>query len=179
MLALVGEGVLVERLHYDFHLLLEHLAVGVVVGVGARHAEGVHLPRVIAPAHAEDDPPVGQDVGGGVVLGQPQRVPHGVDVEAAAELELLGHLGQVDEHHQQVGNDLVALVLEVMFRRPEAVIPQPVHQLGDLLAAVEDGDEAVVVEPPVVDRGGLQPQVPQVHVAGVKAAKVLDHAYPR
>ena len=179
VLAVIGEGVLVERLHYDFDLFLEYLPVHLVVTVGAGYAEGIHLPRVVAPAHAEDDPPVGEDVGGGVVLGQPQWVPHGVDVEAAAELELLGHPGQVDEQHQQVGDDLVALVLEVVLRAPEAVIAQPVHQLGHLLAAVEDGDEVVVVEAPVVDRGGFEAQVPQVHVPRVEAAKVLDHACPR
>ena len=85
VLALVREALLVERLEDDVDLLLEQLAVGLLVE--QRRAEGLHLARVVAAADAEGDAPAGQDVGRGVVLGEPQRVPHRRDVEAAAELD--------------------------------------------------------------------------------------------
>ena len=112
-------------------MLFEDLSVGVVVGVGAGHAKGIHFPRMVSPAHAKDDPSASEDVGGGIVFRQSQRVPHGIDVEAAAEAEILGQVGQVDVHHQQVWDALVALVLEVVFGRPKCVVAQFVHFDGD------------------------------------------------
>ena len=75
VLALVGEGLLVEALEKHLHLLLEQLAVG--RGVEQRRAERLDLARVVAASHAHDDAAVGDDVGHGVVLGQAHRMPHG------------------------------------------------------------------------------------------------------
>ena len=86
VLALVRERPLVERLEDDLDLLLEQLAVGVLVE--HRRAERLDLAGVVAAPDAEDDPAVGQQVDGGVVLGQPERVPHRRDVEAAADLDV-------------------------------------------------------------------------------------------
>ena len=91
VLALVRPGLFVERLEDDFHLLFKQLPVGVLVLQG--RTEALDLAGVVAATHAEYDAPAGQDVGGGVVFGQTQRVPHRSDVEAAAKLEVLGHVG--------------------------------------------------------------------------------------
>ena len=45
---------------------------------------------VVASTDAESDATVGEDVGGGVVFGEAERVPHRVDVEAASEAEIFG-----------------------------------------------------------------------------------------
>ena len=74
------------------------------------------LAGVVAAAHSEDDAALAEDVGHGEVFGQPQGVPHGGDVEAAAVLEGLGLGGQVEAEHQQVGDALISLGLEVVFR---------------------------------------------------------------
>ena len=100
MLTLVGERFFVECLHDDFDLFFENLTVGVTVSICAGHAEGVHLTGVVTAAYSEDDPPSGEDVCGGVVLGQPQGVPHGIDVEPTTELQVLGQVGHVDVHQQ-------------------------------------------------------------------------------
>jgi hypothetical protein len=50
---------------------------------------------VIAAADAEDQPPAGEDVDHGVVLGQPQRMPHRSNVEGAAQLDVLRQVGEV------------------------------------------------------------------------------------
>src|SRR5918994_2237635 len=60
VLALVGEGALVEGLEDDLDLLLEQLAVGVLVE--HRPSEAFDLARVIAPPDAEDDATAGQPV---------------------------------------------------------------------------------------------------------------------
>ena len=96
VLALMREGLLVESLHHDLDLFFKHFTVGVVVGVSTRHAKGIHLTGMVSAPDAEDHPSVGQDISCGVVLRQPERVPHRVDVKAAAELELFGDVGQMN-----------------------------------------------------------------------------------
>ena len=124
--ALVGEGLVVECLHHDLELLFKQLAVG--VAVDHRGAKGLHLAGVVAPADAEDDPAAGENVHHGEVLGEPDRVPHGKDVEAAAELDAVGVLRQVLAHDEQVGNALVPLPLEVVLGHPQDVEPQVVEE---------------------------------------------------
>ena len=99
---------------------------------------------MVAAADSEDDTPSGQYVGGGEVLGKPQRVPHGGDVETAAELDSLGQVGQVDGEHQDVGDALVSLTLEVVLGQPHGVEPGAVQDPGDVGGLVEDGGESLV-----------------------------------
>src|SRR5256886_16276945 len=77
-------------------------------------------------------PALRQDVGDGIVLRQPQRMPHGGDVEAAANLDALRDVGEVDGVEQEVGNDLVALVLEMVLREPDRVIARLVHAFREI-----------------------------------------------
>ena len=142
MLALVGKGAVVEGLENYLYLLFKQFPVGVLVN--NRGAKGLHLPAVVAAAHAENHPPVGQDVGGGIVLGQAQRVPHGGDVKPAADFERLGQVGQVNAKQQQVGDALVPLPLKVMLGHPEGFIVQPVHQDGDRLGFVKNGGQVII-----------------------------------
>ena len=93
VLALVREGFVVERLEDDLDLLLEQLAVSLLVD--DRRAKRFHFAAVIAAADAEYGAALGQDVGGGVILGETQRVPHRRDIEAAADPQLLGDVGQM------------------------------------------------------------------------------------
>ncbi len=88
VLALVRERLALERLEQDVDALFEDLAVGVLVG--QRRAEGLDLAGVIAAGDAKDHPPAAEDVGHRVVFGEAQRVPHRHDVEAAADLQVLG-----------------------------------------------------------------------------------------
>ena len=174
MLALVGEGLVVECLHHDLELLFEQLAVGVAVDHG--RAEGLHLAGVVAPPDAEDDPAAGEDVHHGEVLGQPDGVPHGQDVKAAAELDALGVLRQVLAHYQQVGDALVALPLEVVLGHPQDVEPQVVQEHRRLPRDVHGHGETVVVVPAVVSRNAVETDaVAFQHVTGVEHGKVFDH----
>ena len=79
---------MVEGLPHDLDLFFEELAVGVLVDDGV--AENFDFSGVVASADAEADASVGEDVGGCVVLGEADRVPHRVDVEAASEAEVFG-----------------------------------------------------------------------------------------
>ena len=171
--AVVGERTLVEGLHHDLHLFLEHLPVGVLVQQG--RAEGLNLAGVIPASHAEDHPSVGEDVGGGEVLGQPQGVPHWGDVEGASDLDALGQVGQVYAHHQQVGDALIALGLEVVFGHPEGVVAQPVHEQGNGFGLVEHGGQVFIGEGAVVDGNTRIADVVHVHVAGKKTVELVNH----
>jgi hypothetical protein len=166
---------LVEGFEHDLDLFFKEGPVGVLVE--HRRAKGLDLAGMVAAAHAEDDPPAGKDVGGRKVFGQSQGVPHGRDVEAAAKLDLGGHVGQMDEEHQQVGDALIPLPLEVMFRRPPGIIAQPVHQLGHGLALVEHRREVLVGEPAVVGWRPLQPDMVQVYIPSKEAAKFGNHSF--
>ncbi len=134
----------VEGLEDDVDLFLEQLAVGVLVD--QRRAEGFDLAGVVAAADAEHHAAVGEDVGHGVVLGEAQRMPHRRDVEAAADLHVFGHVGQVQRHHQHVGDALGAFALEVMFGHPEGGVAEAVHLLRDGLGFAEGGGQMGVVD---------------------------------
>ena len=126
-----------ERLHDDVDLFLEERAVR--LGVEHRAAERLDFARVIPAADAEHHAPAGQDVGRREVLGQPERVPHGRDVEAAADAQPRREMRQVHGHHQNVRDALVALVLEMMLGQPEDVVVVLVHAPRDGLGLVEHG----------------------------------------
>ncbi len=68
VLALVRECLVVKRLEHDVDLFLKHVAIFVLVH--HHTAEGLHFSGVIAAPDPEDDAAIGEDVGGGVVLGQ-------------------------------------------------------------------------------------------------------------
>ena len=106
----------VEGLEQDLHLFLEQLAIRRLIL--QRAAESLDLARVVAAANAEHGAPLGQDVRDCIVLRQAERMPHRGDVEAASDLQLLGHVRKVHRKHQQVGQDLIALVLEVVLGQP-------------------------------------------------------------
>ena len=83
LLPMMRERFLMARLHENRKLLFKQLAIR--LRLQHRGAEGFHLTRMVAAPHAEDDPPVGEDVHHGKVLGQSQRMPHGQDIERTAE----------------------------------------------------------------------------------------------
>ena len=174
VLAFVAERLLVERLEDDIDLFLEQLAVGRLVE--QRRTERLHLARVIAAAEAEDHPAARQNVRHRVVLGQAQRMPHRRDVEAAADLQVLRHVRQMQRHHQHVGNALGALALEMMLRHPERVVAVTVHQHRHRLRLLQRGGEMLVVIQPIVDRRAGVADVVQIDMARVEAVEFRDHA---
>ena len=173
VLALVGERLLAERLHDDVDLLLEQLAVG--FGVQHRCPERLHLACVVAAADTEDRAALGQDVGRREVFGQPQRMPHGRDVEAAADLQARGEMREVDGGHQEVRDDLIALVLEVVLGQPERPVAVLVHAARDRLGLVEDGREVRVRVAALVRGRRRLSHVPQIDVARVDVGELRDH----
>src|SRR5215467_8042038 len=81
----------------------------------------------------------------------------------------------MDKEHQQVGDALIALPLEVVFRRPPGIIAQPVHQLDHGLALIEYRREVLVGEPAVVGWCPLQPDLVQIYIPREEAAKFGNH----
>ena len=174
MLALMRKCLAVKGFHHDFKLFLEQLAVG--VAVDHRSAEGLHLARVVAAPDPENHPAFGEDVHHRKVLGQPDGVPHGQDVEPAAELDAFGVLGQVLAHNQQVGDALVPLALKVVLGHPQDVKTQIVQEHRCLTRNVHRRGQPVIVIPSIIGRNTVESDaIAFQHMAGVKCRKCLDH----
>jgi hypothetical protein len=144
----------------------EHVAVFVLVQHLA--PERLDLAGVVATSDAEDDPAIGEDIGGGIVLGEPQGMPHGTDVEAAADLELLRHVREMHTQHQDIRDALVAFVLEVMLSEPQGVVTEPVHRLGERFTLREHCRELLVGVPAFVGWCRLLPHIAKVDMAGIE-----------
>ena len=167
------EGLLVEAGQHQLQLLLEQLAV--LGGVKEWRAEALDLAGVIAAADAHDDAAVGDDVGHGVVLGQPDRVPHRQDVEGAAELQAPGLGGEPQAELDQVGKDLVAFALEVMLGGPQHVEAELVHELGDVARGEEGLAQPLVRIAPVVGGRAVEPDMVELDLADIENVEFPDH----
>ena len=78
-------------------------------------------------------------------------------------------------HHQDVGQALVAFVLEMMLGEPQGLVAERVHALGDRLGFFKDAGEVLVRIAPLVGRGGVLAAVGEIDVAGVNSGKFCDH----
>jgi hypothetical protein len=130
---------------------------------------------VVPAADAEDGAPAREDVGGGEIFRQPQRMPHGRDVEAAADAQARRDVRQVDGRHQNIGDALVALVLEVVLGQPEDVVAVLVHAPGDGVGLLEDRGQVLVGIATLVGRSGHLADVAQIDVAGVDGRELTEH----
>ena len=128
---------------------------------------------MVAASYSEDDPPSGKDVGGGEVLGQPERVPRWEYVESAAEPQTLRKPSQVRCQQNDVGNALVSLVLKVMLGHPEGVVTQFVGGLSDLGRGPEHAGQPVVRVSPVVGRYAVVADALHIYLPLVQAPKDL------
>src|SRR5256884_1794245 len=172
-LAVVAERLLVEALEQEVDLLLEQLPVRRLVDDG--RPERLDLPRVVAASHAHDHPTVSHDVRHRVVLGEADGVPHREDVEGAAELEAPRLRGEPERELDEVREALVALALEVVLRRPQRVVPELVHQLGDVPRGKEHLAQPLVAVAPGVRRRAFRPDVLQLDLADVERVESFDH----
>jgi len=173
VLALVRKAFLVECLEDDVDLLFEQLAVRLLVE--ERRAKGLDLTGVIAAPDPEHDAPAGEDVGDGVILGHAQRMPHGRDVEAAADLDVLRAVREVHAHQDVVGDALGAFALEMVLGHPEAVVAELIHQHGHRLGLGQRARKMRIRIAPFVDRRAAVADVVEVGVAGVEAVELGDH----
>ena len=130
---------------------------------------------MVAAPDAEDHPSAGQDVGHGEVLGDAEGVPHRDDVESLAEFEVFGLAGQVDAHQDEVGDALVAFVLEVMFGHPHTVEAALVHMLGEGVGVVVSLGQLFVGVAAAVGGGAVGADVVQVNLADIEDGKPLYH----
>ncbi len=82
---------------------------------------------------------------------------------------------QMHRAHQDVGQALVALVLEMVLGQPQRVEAEAVHRLGDRFELVVDAGELVVVEAPLIGRGRVLPVIGEIDVAGIDGGEFVDH----
>src|SRR5882724_2637943 len=163
--ALMGEGWTVERFINHLNLFLEQVAIGWLVTQGG--PKGLDLARVIATPHAKDDPPAGQDVGSGKILGQPQRMPHRGDIEATPELQASRDMCQVHGPHQKIRDTLIALRLKMVLSGPKCIVPYTLQQFRNVAPLVEDRREVFVRETAVVHRSTAIANIIYIDMAGV------------
>src|SRR2546421_4822224 len=172
-LAMVAERLIVEALQHEIDLLLEQLAVGGLVDDG--RAERLALARVVPAPDAHDHAAAGDDVRHRIVLGEANGMPHRQHVERATELESLGLRGQPQRELDEVREALVALALEVVLGRPQRVVPEGIHLLGDVLRRPEHLDEAIVAVAALVGGHARQTDVLELDLTDVQGVKSLDH----
>src|ERR1700730_10147495 len=78
-------------------------------------------------------------------------------------------------HQDGVGDALGAFALEVMLGHPEAVVAEPVHQLGHRFCLAKGAGEMGVRKAPLIDWRAAITEVVEVGVAGKKAVELADH----
>ena len=102
-------------------------------------------------------------------------MPHGEHIEGAAELEALRLGGEPRAEEDQVGEDLVPLVLEVVLGRPQSVVAQLVHVLGNVLRRLEGLDETLVRVAALVGRGAVETHIVELDLSYVERRELGDH----
>src|SRR5262249_45616544 len=165
---------IIKRLNNDIAPFREELAVGRLIE--QRRPKRFDSPRMIATSHSKRHPPTGEDIGRSKILGQPQGMPHRGNVEAAANLNARGHVGQVHGHHQYIGNALVPLGLEVVFGHPEGGVAETVHELRHGLGLVKYCDQVLVRKPAIIDRYAAVAHVVHVDMASKQTIEFRNHA---
>ena len=164
---------LVPGLEDDVDLFFETLAVGFVVVQG--RAQGLHFPCDVAAPDAEAKASSGQDVGHGVVFGEPERMPGRDGIEHAAVVEPLGHLGQIHSQHLDVGNASESLSPEVVLGQPQSVVAGLLHDVGEGARLREYACQVLVRLDPFVHRQALEAEVVHFHVAAEKTVEAGNH----
>ena len=172
----VREALLVPGLEDDVDLFLEALAVGLVVVEGG--PQGLDLAVDVAAADAEAHPALGEDVGCGEVLGQPQRMPGRHRVEHRSELEPLRLAGEPDAQQRDVADAAVPLALKMVLGKPQGVVVQRLHQLRHGQGFVEHGRQVPVALDAVVDAAAGEPHVRHLDVAAEEIVEGFDHPLP-
>src|SRR5262245_57616852 len=167
------EALVVKGIEDDIDLLLKERPVGLLVAQWG--AERFHLARVVAATDAKDDAAAGEDVNGGEVLRQPQRVPHRSDIEAATNLDVFRSVREVQCHKDGVGNAFSAFALEVMLGHPETVVAKAIHERGHGFGLAQRSCEVGVRVTPLVDRRSAITDVVEVGMTGIEAVKLGDH----
>ena len=121
------------------------VVVGAGAPVGHGHADGGHLGLEVAGADAEQEPPAGQHVEGGGLLGEDERVPLREDDDPGGEQQPLGGGGHEAEVHERVEDRV--LRLHRRRRHPWArhhdVLAGPDRVEAELLGEPSDGDRVV------------------------------------
>src|SRR5215510_3667291 len=106
-------------------------------------------------------------------------MPHGGDVETAADFDGLGKVRQVHGQQYGVGDAFGALALEVMLGGPKAVVAEGVHKFGHGLRLAERSGQVRVRVASLVDGRAAVTNVIEIGMTGKETIKLGDHeAFP-
>ena len=131
VLAVVRHDVVPQRCEEDRQRLVRALTRVVL-----RETEAAELIRLIATADADLEPPAGQVVGKGDVLGDAKRVPEREDEDRRPDADLRGLCGEPRRHHQRIRDAPVGG--EVVLGDPDRIESEFLGVLCQLDEALED-----------------------------------------
>src|SRR5262249_12861861 len=148
------------------------------IGIGILHgcAKCFDLARMIPPPDPKDDATTRQNIRHGKILSKSQGMPHREYIEAAAEFELRGVLGQPETEHEEVRDAFIPLALEMVLGHPENVIAQRLHALGGVFGDLKSLDKPLVGVPAVV--GGCPAKTYAFafeHMTGIERREIANH----
>ena len=174
ILAAMREQLLVESPEDDVDLFFEELAVGRLVE--QRRAEGFDFPRVVTAPDAENNASASQNIRRRIIFGQSQRMPHRRDIEAAADLQTLGDMGEMQRRHQDIRDAFIPFVLKMVLGHPEGIVTDTIHQLRHRLGFVEHARQVFVGKSTVVHRSTAITDIVHVDVSREQTVEFRDHA---
>ena len=102
-------------------------------------------------------------------------MPHRQHVEAAAELQPLGLRREPQAELDQVGEDLVALALEMMLGGPQHVEAELVHGLRHVARGEERLAQPLVRIAPLVRRRAVEADIVELDLADIEHVEFVDH----
>ena len=102
-------------------------------------------------------------------------MPHRSDVEAAADPEAPGLVGQIDGHHEDVRDAFVTFWLEVVLGEPERVVAPVVEHAREGARLLQGRGQVFVGKAASIHGGAAVPDVVHVDVTGVQAVEFRDH----
>src|SRR6266540_1413321 len=181
VLAPVSEPFIRGRGFEDLDLLFEHLAVVDVVRVAVVadvDAEHVRLALLGATSEAAEYATTAEDVGHGVVFGEPDGVPGGEHVDQGAEPNPPGVLGEHGVQEQDVRDDLEAVVLEMVLGRPNGLIAELVADPGVLDQVREATAVVLLAVAAFVGGRAVDADIRHVHGPVEEGAKMHAHLPP-
>src|SRR5262249_1691055 len=95
-----------------------------------------------------------------------------------AELEPLGLGGEPQAKLDEIGEDLVALALEMVLGGPQRLEAELIHHAGDVARGEERFAQALVRVEAVIRRVAVAADVGELDLADVEDVEFLDHVTP-
>src|SRR5690242_17558441 len=126
---------------------------------------------MVAAADAHDYTAVRDNVRHGIVFGEPDRMPHRQHVKGATEFQPVGLSGEPQAELDEIGEDFIALTLEMVLGSPQHVEAELIHQLRDLPRGMESFPQSLIRIAPLVRRYPFQADIFKLDLTDIQNVK--------